>query len=96
MDTLVTSEDLPPVAANPLQTLADVRRAMADAVSLGFLDNTPELRGRPRRTGLWVAERLCIPGVWTKRHERALKIAYLTGFDHATVVGRGVPRRLPT
>jgi hypothetical protein len=88
----------PPVAANALGSLADLQRAMADAIALGFIDNNKSSTGRkPRRTGYWVAERLCVPGAWTKRHERSLKIAYLAGFDYATSVGRGVsrkPRRL--
>jgi hypothetical protein len=87
-----------PVAAkNPLQSLQDLQRALSDACALGYLDNTraPQSQrgGRPRRTGFWVAERLCAPGAWTKRHERFLKIAYLAGFDHAVTTGRGVARR---
>lgn len=91
MDAEVTP---PPKAANPLQSLADLQRAMADAVALGYLDNDKaDANGRPRRTGFLVAARLCVPGSWTKRHERSFKIAYLAGYDHATAVGRGVSRK---
>lgn len=76
-----------------MRTLADLQRAVADAVALGFLDNNREANGKPRRTGLWVAQRLCQPGAWTKRHERHLKLAYLAGFDHASAIGMGVVRK---
>lgn len=85
--------EIPQDAENPLRTLADLQKALADAVALGFFDNNREAKARPRRTGFWVAKRLCLPGAWTKRHERYLKIAYLAGFDHASSVGRGVARK---
>lgn len=83
---------------NPLRTLADLQAALSEAAAIGFTDNTrrPEDRRprRPKRTGNWLAQRVCDPGSYSKRHERALKDAYLAGFDHSAHIGRGDARPL--
>ncbi len=84
---------LPPIAENPLRTIEDLGRALAAAAVIGFLDNNRNESKKLRRTGFWLAQRLCRPGAWTKRHEKVLKSVYLAGFDHAVAVGRGVPRK---
>lgn len=74
----------PPVImnANPLRDLGDLQHALADAAMLGYRDNSrPADGGRPRRTGRSVAEQILAPGSWKKKFERALKVAYLTGYE---------------
>lgn len=86
------------MSTNALRTLGDLQTALGEAAAIGFADNTrrPEDRRprRPKRTGNWLAQRVCVPGTYSKRHERALKDAYLAGFDHAAHVGRGDARPL--
>jgi hypothetical protein len=86
----------PTVALNQLRTIQDLQAALADASLLGFNDNVVVSgnKRRPRRTGNWIAQKLLSEGCWTKKHERALKNAYIAGFDHAYHLGVGPVRRI--
>lgn len=87
----------PPVImnSNPLKSLGDLQHALADAAMLGYRDNSnPAEGGRPRRTGRSVAEQILVPNSWTKKFERSLKVAYLTGYEFRFVVeGVRPPRK---